>query len=490
MSCNGIEPLLQKYLEGELAPEEREIVEKHVETCDGCREELDELRSLTHLLSSVEEEPVPSDFLQGVRSKLEARRTFRERISVLWARPLRVSHSFGILAIIVVFLGFFVWMNLRELGPGVDKELSLESKPSPERIAMVEKRAEESSEAFYGRKGITTGVELDGITEGVYSDEKGVAAGGGPILNGPFAGGTGRDKRSHDLFSENKKIALKKETSRDYGEADLVTEPGTPGEGKLGQRGWINKKSDVTADDLITDEAREKGEADTLAVAESLERQSRRMDRDVSIRNAETEEETEEAASTPAKSKEQVPAVIAGVQKAGRGGEADNMEKRRRESAEAGEKESLSELAMDRDKDVGGFSDAAEGQAKTNVLVVGAGFGSRKAGETGQELSYDKLRIDVPIKNYKEDLRAVNAIIEQEQGTVIRSSYGYEQSDLNGKEQSIVVKADKKHFNSLYKKLSAHNREPERKLSKTEAKQAVAVPRNLTIIILMEEESE
>lgn len=52
MSCERWEPLLSRYIDGELEGEEVSSVEKHIESCTACREELASFRELSHMLST------------------------------------------------------------------------------------------------------------------------------------------------------------------------------------------------------------------------------------------------------------------------------------------------------------------------------------------------------------------------------------------------------------------------------------------------------
>ena len=41
--------LITSYLDGTMAPDEREVFERHLETCDGCEEYIDRVRAVTAL---------------------------------------------------------------------------------------------------------------------------------------------------------------------------------------------------------------------------------------------------------------------------------------------------------------------------------------------------------------------------------------------------------------------------------------------------------
>jgi anti-sigma factor RsiW len=61
--CNAIQPELDAYLDGELAPPEQRSVERHLEECAACRAELELLRAVTGSLRQVER-PAPSEAMR------------------------------------------------------------------------------------------------------------------------------------------------------------------------------------------------------------------------------------------------------------------------------------------------------------------------------------------------------------------------------------------------------------------------------------------
>ena len=76
--CLGRSP----YLEGDLGPEERRVLELHLASCKACRAALAELRATVDLLRLVPEPPAPPGLGQQVM----------ERIAALERRPLaRIS---------------------------------------------------------------------------------------------------------------------------------------------------------------------------------------------------------------------------------------------------------------------------------------------------------------------------------------------------------------------------------------------------------------
>ena len=73
--CRHITSLLEKYVDGELRPEERISLEKHVKGCHHCQRELKELTALrSHLQEAVEEGVADAPLAkiwQGVAERLE-----------------------------------------------------------------------------------------------------------------------------------------------------------------------------------------------------------------------------------------------------------------------------------------------------------------------------------------------------------------------------------------------------------------------------------
>lgn len=55
MSCERWEPLLSRYIDDELTGSEASSVEKHLESCAACREELASFRELSHVISTTTE---------------------------------------------------------------------------------------------------------------------------------------------------------------------------------------------------------------------------------------------------------------------------------------------------------------------------------------------------------------------------------------------------------------------------------------------------
>lgn len=102
MKCAEVRIKLSEYLDGELSAEERKVVESHLEGCDECRRELQELeRAVGHVHSLEEVEPPPwfaQNVMQRVRAEAEPKKGLLRRLF----HPLHVKLPAEALAVALV----------------------------------------------------------------------------------------------------------------------------------------------------------------------------------------------------------------------------------------------------------------------------------------------------------------------------------------------------------------------------------------------------
>ena len=91
MNCLEVHDSLSAWLDGELAPEVLVVVDRHLESCAGCRRELAQLQALEKALEALDT-PAPADLPERVRARL--RRPPRRRWQSL---ALAASLVLGIL---------------------------------------------------------------------------------------------------------------------------------------------------------------------------------------------------------------------------------------------------------------------------------------------------------------------------------------------------------------------------------------------------------
>lgn len=71
MNCQEIRSLLSKYLEDDLDPDVKNLVEQHLGSCSGCAKELDALRRVISSLGKLEKVEPPFDFLESIHQRFE-----------------------------------------------------------------------------------------------------------------------------------------------------------------------------------------------------------------------------------------------------------------------------------------------------------------------------------------------------------------------------------------------------------------------------------
>lgn len=92
MNCQQARDLLSLYVDGELPATERSGLEEHLERCEDCRCELEELRALVDALGSLPEEPLPTGFGERLHARL-VRRSWRAVVAPSLGRLLPASFS-------------------------------------------------------------------------------------------------------------------------------------------------------------------------------------------------------------------------------------------------------------------------------------------------------------------------------------------------------------------------------------------------------------
>ena len=66
MTCQELVELVTEYLEGTLAPSERQRFEAHLGRCDGCTTYLEQMRQLIAALGRLTEESIPEQVKQNL----------------------------------------------------------------------------------------------------------------------------------------------------------------------------------------------------------------------------------------------------------------------------------------------------------------------------------------------------------------------------------------------------------------------------------------
>ncbi|GEM_PF-2777043 len=69
-NCLEIQDQISRYLDNDLDIEMRIELEKHLEYCDSCRNEVEEIKRVINLCNNIYEEKLPDHFTEGLHSKL------------------------------------------------------------------------------------------------------------------------------------------------------------------------------------------------------------------------------------------------------------------------------------------------------------------------------------------------------------------------------------------------------------------------------------
>jgi anti-sigma factor RsiW len=61
ITCQEVVELVTNYLEGALSPEEADLFEQHINSCEGCDWYVDEMRTTVATVGKITEEEIPSE---------------------------------------------------------------------------------------------------------------------------------------------------------------------------------------------------------------------------------------------------------------------------------------------------------------------------------------------------------------------------------------------------------------------------------------------
>ena len=143
MRCKNIQVKLVDYYENSISPEERNLVQSHLEICSNCQQELQKISSTFELMkneSSYEPDEVYwANFVPGVRSKIE-----KDRSTTLVPIP-RLKIAGGIVNLaLVLLLGIFLFK--------ADQRVMFKSSEEPYSY-LLPTESEKIDQLFYAETG-------------------------------------------------------------------------------------------------------------------------------------------------------------------------------------------------------------------------------------------------------------------------------------------------------------------------------------------------
>ena len=71
MACKVYQDLIDKYIEGLVTLEEKNILERHIKVCPECRQEMKDLKQIIKAANSLEPVELPLDFMPNLMEKIE-----------------------------------------------------------------------------------------------------------------------------------------------------------------------------------------------------------------------------------------------------------------------------------------------------------------------------------------------------------------------------------------------------------------------------------
>jgi TonB family protein len=171
-SCGSVREWLGAFADGELDPARTEQVRDHLETCAGCRRELDQIQELHKLTKSVEHPRLAEDYWDWHRTKVWHGIRNRKRASTSsyrpsFAWPKLATAAAGLVVVLVMVIAG--WRTLLER-PGTAGRTLAEGQTkaeAPVASAPGARRSEEVKETGKVAAGIPVRVEdrSDGLAE-------------------------------------------------------------------------------------------------------------------------------------------------------------------------------------------------------------------------------------------------------------------------------------------------------------------------------------
>lgn len=160
--------MLSEYLDSRLGGEDRDVIERHLETCRPCSEELESLRMTVSLLNRVHEVRIPRSFV--LRGAEKARKgVFEPRVSVL-SRPVAVfatavlepqSQSWLRLATAIAVIAFVIvlMLDFLQVVPQGGEPVVMGPDQPARTLAALDKGAGEDELKFEGNESLCLGLD-------------------------------------------------------------------------------------------------------------------------------------------------------------------------------------------------------------------------------------------------------------------------------------------------------------------------------------------
>lgn len=169
--CHKVRGMLSEYIDTRLDSEDRGVVERHLEICEACSNELESLQMTVQLLNRVPLVPAPRSF--AISEVETGRVSIFEPQRLGWLRPATAFATVALIALLIV--------DFLQVVP--HDQIMLSPTPQGEEY-MIESRGDEPAPAP-GEEALTEDVTPDesglGLTYGGEGEISGESAAGWPL---------------------------------------------------------------------------------------------------------------------------------------------------------------------------------------------------------------------------------------------------------------------------------------------------------------------
>ncbi len=113
MDCSAIQGLLSEFIDGTLDVQTRTAVEKHISTCENCKQEFASLRAVVEELDSLDQVKAPADFLEKIHERMEPHFSIDRLIRKLFV-PFHIKIPLELAAVATVTILVALVLNIQQ----------------------------------------------------------------------------------------------------------------------------------------------------------------------------------------------------------------------------------------------------------------------------------------------------------------------------------------------------------------------------------------
>ena len=133
MDCSKVSYFLSEYVDDQLDPASKALVEEHMASCESCAAELASLQAYLRAMATVEKVRAPQGFLAALHERLEQPSVF-ERITKWLFYPLRIKLPMELAGIVAATL---LLVFAYQQAPKEEKEKDLSSLSGEVRQSVI-----------------------------------------------------------------------------------------------------------------------------------------------------------------------------------------------------------------------------------------------------------------------------------------------------------------------------------------------------------------